>query len=160
MSEPSPLASRRPLLIAVAVLIALLGILAGAAGGVGYLLYEGFEKPDVKAYKVTVWMKPEATEEQKAAIRAQLEQLPNQTGIEFTSSADSFADAKELYKDRPDLLQALTPEKMPQSFRLTAESATFDCGSLPAIRKMPGYSDLQVGRMASKTEPPASIACY
>ncbi|MFF5081362.1 permease-like cell division protein FtsX [Actinoplanes sp. NPDC000266] len=160
MTEPSPLPPRRPLLIAVAVLIALAGILAGAAGGVGYLLYAGFEKPDVKAYKVTVWMKPEVTEAQKADIRAQLEQLPHQTGIEFTSSADSFADAKDLYKDRPEILEALTPEKMPQSFRLTTESATFDCGSLPSIRKLPGYSDLQVARTASRSEPPAMIACY
>ncbi|WP_143234845.1 permease-like cell division protein FtsX [Paractinoplanes atraurantiacus] len=156
---PSTPRSSRPVLIAVAVLIALVGILAGAGGGVGYLLYAGFRKPVERSYDISVFLKSEVTEAQKTAVRDQLERAPHQGEVKFESRAQALARFKELWKDDPEFVNQVGPNSLPESYRFTWRGATFDCEPLAAVRKLPGVNDLVIVMYPTKNEPAGSIRC-
>ncbi|MEU8813609.1 permease-like cell division protein FtsX [Actinoplanes sp. NPDC048796] len=162
MTEPEVLSAprtSRAVLIAVAVLIALLGILAGAGGGVGYLLHSGFRKPVERSYGVSVFLKADATEAQRTALRDQLEKAPHQGEVVFETKAQALARFKELWKDDPEFLAKVGPNSLPESYRLSWKGTTFDCGPMKAAGKMPGVNDVVITMYPEKKEPGGSIRC-
>ncbi|XVV11124.1 permease-like cell division protein FtsX [Actinoplanes sp. CA-131856] len=144
---------------AIVFAVALFALLAGAAAGAGGLLLAGFREPVEHAYVVMVYVKSEATNEQTAVIRRQLDQSPHDGEVEHQSSAENLVSAKQAYKDQPYVLEKLTESVVGQSYKVTVTAVTFDCGTLPSLRKLPGVTDMRIAQSGTESEPAAVIMC-
>ena len=69
-----------------------------------------------------IYMNPGATQEQIDSITKELDDSPQVKEVEFYDRARSFEEFKRLFKDQPDLISTITPEDLPQSFRIQPSS--------------------------------------
>ncbi|MFF5081363.1 hypothetical protein ACFY36_30315 [Actinoplanes sp. NPDC000266] len=145
---------------AIVFAVALSALLVGAAAGAGGLLLAGFREPVEHKYTVTVSMRSAATDGQTAAVHELLERRPHEGPIDHQTSAEALALAREVYKDRPEVAAAATIDNVGQWFTATVTSATFDCGSLPSARTLPGVTGVRVVVDGTESMPAALIDCY
>lgn len=127
---------------AVAVLAAVIG--AGAA--IGILMFTDSGRPTLQ-YNVSVFLEPDATAEQKAAIEAALPTFAPSGAVTFETRDQAWANLQEMAKTVPEILQSATKESLPESFRLKTEGAEFDCAGVRAVRDLPGVSDILVAQL-------------
>jgi cell division protein FtsX len=69
--------------------------------------------------RATVFLRAEATDEQREAIAAELRSLPGIASFEFSSKQDAYERFKEIYACAPDLVDPIRPESLPESFIVT-----------------------------------------
>jgi cell division transport system permease protein len=65
-----------------------------------------------------VFMNPTATEQQLKAMGEELEGNPNIARTSFVDQKQAFAEFKELFRDSPEMVDAVEPELLPTSFRV------------------------------------------
>jgi cell division transport system permease protein len=67
-----------------------------------------------------VYLQPGATEEQKASVRRDLEANPDvdEDGITYVDQDETYEEFKRLFGDSPELVETVTPEILPPSFRI------------------------------------------
>lgn len=67
-----------------------------------------------------VFMNPEATPQQDAAIRAMVDQdrNPEIRSFEYVDKDAAYAEFQELFKDSPELIENVTPDLLPPSYRI------------------------------------------
>jgi cell division transport system permease protein len=68
--------------------------------------------------EVTIFMKTEATQEQKDAIDADLKVDALVKSYEFETREEAFVRFKEIYAGAPELIAQTKPEALPESFRV------------------------------------------
>lgn len=110
-------------------------------------------------YDVSVFLTHDTTTPQKDAIRTALHTLHPVGGIRFVDRQQAYQKFKEMFKDRPDLVNSTDPNSLPESFRLTTSATEFDCPSLNKIRHLPGVDDTVVVQPAVHGHPGAEIKC-
>lgn len=97
-----------------------------------------------------VFMNPEAEAEQISAVRTDLEENPQVTKVNFFDKDQAYEEFKRLYPDSPELVDALTVDQMPTSFRVVPESA--DSGVIEAIgaqfERKPGVYSVEYAKKA------------
>ncbi|MCZ7434867.1 permease-like cell division protein FtsX [Micromonospora sp. WMMC241] len=81
----------------------------------------GYEPVDVR-----VFLRPEITDQQRLDLREALRSDPLVRSVAFQSHDEAYARFKEMYRDSPDLVDAVRPEQMPESFQVRlARAADF-----------------------------------
>jgi cell division transport system permease protein len=65
-----------------------------------------------------VFLRPDATEDQIAAIARDLEDSPDVADIEFVDKEAAFEEFKVLFSDSPEMVTSVQPEDLPPSFRV------------------------------------------
>ena len=65
-----------------------------------------------------VFMDPEISPELEADIRRQLEDSPEVSGFAYIDKDEAFAEVQDLLGDSPELVEVITPEQLPASFRV------------------------------------------
>jgi cell division protein FtsX len=71
---------------------------------------------------VAVYLTGDVTGEQRAAIRARIEADDAVASVEHESREQAFARFKGQFRDTPGLVAGVTPEAMPESFRVALRS--------------------------------------
>lgn len=109
----------RILLLALASLI----IFTVSLGGVGGAVWaKASTRPTSDKWRdgveVIVYVKPEATQEQIAAIGEELKRSSEVETVEFVGVEATFKDFQELFKDDPQIRENVSPADLPQSFRI------------------------------------------
>ncbi|GAA3771698.1 permease-like cell division protein FtsX [Micromonospora maritima] len=79
----------------------------------------GYEAADVR-----VFLRQEITDQQRIDLHEALGADPLVRSVTFQSHDEAYARFKEIYKDSPDLVDAVTPEQIPESFQVTLARAT------------------------------------
>ncbi|SCG76463.1 permease-like cell division protein FtsX [Micromonospora humi] len=75
---------------------------------------------------VRVFLRPEITDQQRLDLRDALRSDPLVRNVTFQGHDEAYARFKEMYRDSPDLVNAVKPEQMPESFQVTlARAADF-----------------------------------
>lgn len=90
-----------------------------------------FEKGDKQEFErildesasFSVFLDDDVTEQQKADVRAWLENEPGITAIAFEDKAAAYERFKELWADDPEFVDQLNEDSLPESFRLTTKNA-------------------------------------
>ncbi len=90
--------------------------------GASLVLYQQINSMKV-AYdakvEVSIFLKTDATNEQRDALRTALEADPLiLQPVRYESKADAYANFQKLFKEAPDLVAETKPESLPDSFRL------------------------------------------
>ena len=65
-----------------------------------------------------VFMDPEISPELEAGIRRQLEDSPEVSGFSYIDKDEAYAEVQDLLGDSPELVEVITPERLPASFRV------------------------------------------
>ena len=65
-----------------------------------------------------VYMQPTADDAQKASIRQDLESNPDVNEITYVDQDATYEEFRDLFKDSPQLIDTVTPEILPPSFRV------------------------------------------
>jgi cell division transport system permease protein len=68
--------------------------------------------------QVTIFVKKDATDAQKAALNSDLVADPLVAHVEFEDKEKAFQRFQEIYKDAPDLVQSTPRDSMPESYRV------------------------------------------
>jgi cell division transport system permease protein len=110
---------RRNLLLAgsmvviVAISLTLLGVALLANEQIN--IYGGFWSNKVE---VSVFLTENVGDAQRAEIEQELKSLPAVEAVEYESKQQAFARFQEQFKDTPDLVQNVTADALPESFRV------------------------------------------
>ena len=107
------------LILTTAISLALLG-----AGG---LLFVQISKTKDLLYdkvEVSIFLSATITQEQKDALKNQLDSDPQIRTVTFESRDEAFRRFKELFADSPDLVNNVKPESLPESYRVQLNDPT------------------------------------
>jgi cell division transport system permease protein len=101
------------MIITMAVSLTMLG-----ASGLLYLQVANMKDRYYADIEVSIFLAEAVTEDQKASLKTALESDPLVKEVIYESKEDAHNRFKEMYADAPDLVNAVTPDKMPESFRV------------------------------------------
>lgn len=73
-----------------------------------------------------VFLNPEATPEQVKALDEDLHQNPQIGTVQFIDKQAAYTEFKELFRDSPEMIESVTPEILPASFRVEPKDKTAD----------------------------------
>jgi len=73
--------------------------------------------------ELSVFMKPDASQSQIDAVKAQLDGVPGLKKVRFIDHAAAFKEMKDLFADQPNVVDSLTVEQAPPSFRVVPTRA-------------------------------------
>ncbi|MDY7104417.1 MAG: permease-like cell division protein FtsX [Actinomycetota bacterium] len=68
---------------------------------------------------VIVWMEPDATDDELAAIERRIDADARVTESTYVDQEAAFADFRDLFENRPEMIETVEPEDLPSSFRVT-----------------------------------------
>lgn len=102
--------------LTVAVSLALLGAALVIQRGV-----DGLNTRFKDDVEFIVWLSPEATEEQRESVDGALADSPQVRDHRFVNTEETYAEFEEFWKDSPEVLEAVSPEQLPTSFRVVPE---------------------------------------
>ncbi|MFJ1541684.1 permease-like cell division protein FtsX [Micromonospora chalcea] len=72
---------------------------------------------------IRVFLRREITDQQRLGLRDALRSDPLVRGVTFQSRDEAYARFEEMYRNSPDLVDAVKPEQMPESFQVTLTRA-------------------------------------
>lgn len=148
---------RRRLLIHFAVAAG--ALLLGAVASTGVLILSGWRYQPEREFAVTVFMERDATEQQKSAVRAVLDRIPSDNGVEVESKEEAFARFQELYRDRPDFTESVEAKDMPESFKVTSRARSFDCVQVRPLTNLGGVDEYNVIMTPTKARTGSRLGC-
>ena len=73
-----------------------------------------------------VWMNADATQTQNQAISIQLEESPGVADWRYVDQEETYAEFKEIFADTPELIETVTLEMLPPSFRVAPTDPDVD----------------------------------
>lgn len=125
--------------------------------GVGGLVIDQVGKMEDYFYfrlEVSIFLKKDVTEDQRAQLRQQLATDPLVRDIFYENKQQAFVRFKEQFKDSPDLVENVQPEALPESFRVKLrdptqyEAAATRYGGAPGVDQVTDQRRL-VGKLFS-----------
>ncbi|GLY99179.1 permease-like cell division protein FtsX [Actinoplanes sp. NBRC 103695] len=99
-----------------------------------------------------VFLTPEVTDVQRAALDTALSQDPGLAARSYESREDAFRRFQIRWKDNPDLVKAVTPYELPESFRLRLRAAEQFTALRDRYASMGGVQEI-IGRKCAAGAP-------
>jgi cell division transport system permease protein len=116
---------RRNLLLAISmvIIVAISLTLFGIAllAGKQVSLFGGYWSDKIE---VSVFLAPKVPAEQRDTIRQQLEGQPVVERVYYESKEDAYARFREQFKDSPDMVRNVSPDVLPESYRVKLKDPT------------------------------------
>ncbi|MEV1330467.1 permease-like cell division protein FtsX [Micromonospora costi] len=103
---------------------------------------------------VTVFLDNEVTAEQKTVVEQRLRSMPSVDEVMLETRDQAYERSKEMMKDRPELLAAMRPEHMPESFRASVTDPTIAEAVELAMAGVDGVDEVTLG--STEMDPPPS----
>jgi cell division transport system permease protein len=97
--------------------------------GFGQILFHGIGNATARwkgGIEFIVFMQPTATQEQLDAVQSKLEDNSQIDDVVAVDKAAAFEEFKELFQRSPEMVEAVTADAMPPSFRVKPASADAD----------------------------------
>lgn len=73
-----------------------------------------------------VFMRPDATQGQMQAMADALETNPQVRGVEFTDHDEAFDEFRQMFSNQPDMVEAVSPDVLPTSYRVVPQNPNPD----------------------------------
>jgi cell division transport system permease protein len=83
------------------------------------------------------------TDEQRKQLQSDLQSTPLVEKVYYETKEDAYKRFKEQFKDSPDLVQNVTPDALPESFRVKLKDPTQFEVVASAFRDRPGVDEVQ-----------------
>jgi cell division protein FtsX len=153
--EPHPAGRRWLHLLGTAAGALVLGSVASTT----VMLVAGWRYVPEREFIVSVSMEPDADMRQRDAVKQALRVLPARDGIRIETREQAYQKFRERAGNDPVQLEGITADSMPESLSLTTVGRDFDCGPLPAVRKMTGVDRVRVVMRPGAGRPGAELVC-
>jgi cell division transport system permease protein len=101
------------MIITMAVSLTMLG-----ASGLLYLQVDDMKAQYYEDIEVSIFLVPEVTDEQRTGLETALKSDPLVKSVIYETREEAYKRFTEMYRDAPDLVKAVKPDQMPQSFRV------------------------------------------
>ncbi|HVM03800.1 MAG TPA: permease-like cell division protein FtsX [Acidimicrobiales bacterium] len=142
---------RNVLMTAAAVLTVAVSLsLVGGA----LLLKQGVSKASLQwrgGVELSVFMLPESTAEQKAAVETELSAMPEVKSFTFVDQNAAFEEFKEMFANSPDLVESVGPPDLPPSYRIVPKEAEFVDVVGDRFKNRPGVKEVVYAREVVET---------
>ena len=110
-----------PAVLTVAVSLALFGVSLLLGGGA-----DRFTQQWRGGIEFIIFMNPDATQDQIDLIQNAVSTSPEVKRWKFFDKQAAFDEFRELFKDKPDLVNSVTPDILPPSYRVVPENPDAD----------------------------------
>jgi len=110
-----------PAVLTVAVSLALFGVSLLLSGGA-----DRFTQQWRGGIEFIIFMNPDATQDQIDLIQNAVSTSPEVKRWKFFDKQMAFDEFRELFKDKPDLVNSVTPEILPPSYRVVPQNPDAD----------------------------------
>lgn len=107
---------------------------------------------DTGATDLAVFLTPEATDRQRAAVDAAVHDDTRVAIVVFESRQSAYERFTELWADSPDFVAAVDPRDLPESFRLRLVSPEQDAAVRARFAAMPGVTQI-IGHVCPASAP-------
>lgn len=135
-------------------------LVVGATVASSVLLLAGYRYLPERRFEVVVYLEPEITVEQRAAVESSFPAGLSSGGtVRFETREEALARLRERWKDQRDRVEGIQLESMSESFRLTSIAREFDCAPIPAIRELPGVERVWVVMRPAQSKYGAELSC-
>lgn len=155
-AEETPPAGRRWLHLLVAAAVALV---LGSVASTTVMLVAGWRYVPEREFTVSVAMEPDADARQRDAVKQALGVLQSRDGVRLETREQAYQRLRERVGNDPVQLEGITVDAMPESLSLTTVDRDFDCGPLPAVRRMSGVDRVRVVVRPGFGRPGAELVC-
>ena len=138
---------RRNLLMTAAAVLTVAVSLSLVGGAL--LLKQGVSKASLQwrgGVELSVFMLPDATEDQKSAVEKTLAEMPEVKTFDFVDQAAAFDEFKEMFANSPDLVESVEAKDLPPSFRVVPKRAEFVDVVGSRFEKRPGVKEVVFAR--------------
>ncbi|MET7961425.1 permease-like cell division protein FtsX [Micromonospora zamorensis] len=102
------------MIITMAVSLTMLG-----ASGLMYRQVDDMKDLYFKNIQVAIFLNQEVSEPQRTELKGKLEGDPLVKEVIYVDKAQAYERFKTMYQDAPDLVNAVKPDQLPESFRIT-----------------------------------------
>jgi cell division transport system permease protein len=92
--------------------------------------------------QVSVYLAEDVTDEQRAAIKQQIEATGLQQEIIYESKEQAYENFKKLFYDAPELVNSIGPNELPESYRISLKDPEKFEEVNAAIKDSPGVSTI------------------
>ena len=92
--------------------------------------------------ELSVFMKPEASQSQIDAVKAQLDSMPSVKRYKFVDKPDAFKEMKDLFADQPNVVDTLTVDAAPPSYRVVPAKAELVDSIGSRFKDQPGVREV------------------
>jgi cell division transport system permease protein len=143
---------RRNLLMSTAAILTVAVSLSLVGGAL--LVRQGVTKATVQwrgGAELSVFMKPDATQQQIEAVRVELGNLPEVKNTNYVDKPAAYKEAQTLFASQPDTLSSLSVEAMPTSFRVVPVKTEFIESIGDSVETRPGVSTVAYAKDAIQT---------
>lgn len=125
--------------------------------GVALMARQGVERATQRwqdGVEFIVFVAPDAEAEQLDAVRQSLDDNPEVERVTFFDQEQAYKEFSEMFADSPDMLETVTPDVLPPSYRVVPVNAESD-----AVEELVVQYEVQPGviRVARSTEAIAAI---
>jgi cell division transport system permease protein len=100
--------------------------------------------------QLEIFMNVDATQGQIKAVQDALHRDSNVRDFRFLNKQDAYAEFKRLFRENPDLIQTVQPDRLPTSFRVAPQRAELTKLVADTYRTSPGVDDVQTADKAVK----------
>ena len=111
--------------------------------GASMMIREGAERATAQfqeGVEFIVFMNPDADADQDAAIRHVLDSSPAIESYTYTDKAAAYDEFETLFSDKPELVESVTPDVMPPSYRIVPSDP-----SAPSVNELANQFAAQPG---------------
>jgi len=88
------------------------------ASGLMYRQVDDMKDLYYKNIEVSIFLNQEVSEQQRTDLNAQLDGDPLVKNVIYVNKDEAYKKFQEMYQDAPDLVNAVKPDQLPESFRL------------------------------------------
>ncbi len=125
--------------------------------GVALMARQGVERATQRwqdGVEFIVFISPDATGDQLDAVGSSLEENPLVERVSFFDQEQAYAEFSEMFADSPDMVETVTPDILPPSFRVVPINA-----DTASVEELVAQYEVQPGviRVARSTEAIAAI---
>ncbi|WP_067503976.1 permease-like cell division protein FtsX [Actinoplanes sp. TFC3] len=80
----------------------------------------GFKLDDVAEF--SVFLRDDVTDAQRTQLQTSLQALPEVSSVRYESKDEAYRKFKDLWADDPDFIKSVSPDALPESFRIKLAS--------------------------------------
>ncbi|MEV4757572.1 permease-like cell division protein FtsX [Micromonospora sp. NPDC049559] len=137
--------------IALLVAVLLTGLVSGCTGGPVTLPKTTPTRP--VPVDIVVYLSTGLTDQQREAVGAGLRELPGVDAVTFVDRAETYRRFREAFKDRPDLLDQVRPESLPESYWCRLPDGAGAEPVMAQARQLPGVQEVKQLPVATPAPP-------
>jgi cell division transport system permease protein len=96
--------------------------------------------------ELSVFMKPDVGASESSGLESELKAMPEVKKVRFVSQNDAYDEFKRMFAGSPDMVESLTPDKMPPSYRVVPKQAEQVELIGERFRDRPGVLDIEYAK--------------